>query len=213
MAAARSHRENTLVLSKARKKPATKARPKENAALSGRDQGKEWGGQSDATALAEATTLANRRLVAELVQRLVEPETAQKDEATVDRAVNLLDLIDRKLERRDRERQEKIKQLEEEANIPSQLDFRQGIIFITGTKRADRAETNFIEYLLCKGVLTCPPDAMKEELLRLPDVATLDWLALKRRVGFSKDELLGHRSWFKLWARLRPAVRKVRGPP
>jgi hypothetical protein len=202
-------------LSKPKKKPATKVRPKEGAALSGRDQEKERSEQPDASTVAGAIfakpSWHDPDRVSRVTLRFV--ELGAEDEAAVDRAIKLLDLIDRKTLDRENERAEEIKRLEEEANIRSHFDFRQGIIFITGTQRPDRAEANFIEYLLCKGVLTCPPDDVKEELLRLPDVATLDWLALKRRGGFSKHELLGHRSWFKLWTRLRPAVRKVRGPP
>ena len=176
MAAARSHRENTLPLSEPKKKPATKARPtsakpprKENPALSGRDQGKERSEQPDASAVAEATIFAKPSWhdpdrVSRVTLHFV--TLGAEDEAAVDRAIKLLDLIDQKTLARKKERAEEIKRLEEEANTPSHLDFRQGVVFITGQGRPDRAEVNFSEYLVCWTCSFVPIDDMKEEVAR-----------------------------------------------
>ena len=136
-----------------------------------------------------------------------------EDEAAVDRAIKLLDLIDQKTLARKKERAEEIKRLEEEANTPSHLDFRQGVVFITGTARPDRAEANFVEYLVCWNLLVCPIDDMKEEVarsLRGLNQAMGGYLERKKHEGFGKAELLSLQATFRVWVALRPGVRKLR---
>lgn len=203
-------------MSKPKKKPATKARPKENAALSGRDQGKERSEQPDASAVAEATIFAKPSWhdpdrVAKVTLRFV--TLGVEDEAAVDRALKLLDLIDRKTLAREKERAEEIKRLEEEANTPSHLDFRHGVVFITGQQRPDRAEANFVEYLVCWNLLVCPIDDMKEEAarsLRGLNQAMGSYLERKKHEGFDKAELLSLQATFRVWLHPRPGVRKLR---
>ena len=218
MAAARSHRKNTSRLSRPKKKPA-KARSKrrEGPTLSRPDPERESGGQADATAVAEATTFADRQpswhdraLRAAIAFGFI--MQAAEDEAAVDHAIKLLDLIDQNTSAHEREREGEIKRLRGEANIPSHLDFREGVVFIAGTQRPDRAEDNFIEYLLCWNLLVCPYDDMRAEVLSFPardsNEATGSYLERKKHEGFSKAELSNLRTTFRFWVVLRPGVKR-----
>jgi hypothetical protein len=197
-------------LSKPRKKPATKARfqRKEGVALP-RDPEQESGERPDAPALAEPSTIAKSSWhdpdrVAKVTLWFV--KLGADDEAAVDRAIKLVDLIDRKISERDR-------RPTEEATIPGLLDFRTGVVFITGTKRTKRAEANFIEYLVCREMMVCPRDEMREEAsrsLRGLDEATAGYLERKKEEGFFKAELTDLRSNFELWRIARPGIRALR---
>jgi hypothetical protein len=213
VAAARSHREDTSPLSKSTRKPATKASPKENAALLGRDQGKDRSEQPNVSAATEATIFAKPSWhdpdrVAKIALRFITVEA--EDEAAVDRAIKLLDLIDRKTLAREKQRAKEIK---EEANTPSHLNFRRGVVFITGRQRPDRAESLFIEYLLCWPVFLCPVEDREKEIsrsLRGPNEEQVRYLERKKYEGFSKAELAYHRDVYRGTARFRSAVKKHR---
>ena len=207
MAAARSHRKNTTRLSRPKKKPAkARSQRREGPTVSRADQEREPGGQADATAVAEATTFADRQpswhdraLKAAIAFGFI--TLGAEDEAAVDHAIKLLDLVDQKTSARD------------EANIPSHLEFRQGVVFITGTQRTDRAEANFVEYLVCWNLLVCPYDNMEEEVARSLgglNEAMAGYLERKKHEGFSRVELSSLRTTFGFWVALRPGVRKLR---
>jgi hypothetical protein len=207
-------------LRKPKKKPTTKARSqrKKVPSLSRPAPKEEPGGRPDAPALAEATTFANRRpswhdraLVLESVFRFI--RLGVEDEAAVDHAIDLLDLIDRKILAREKERAEEIKRFEEEANIPEHLDFRRGAVFITGQQRRERAERNFIEFLRCWNLFVCPIDDIEEEISRSQrglNEEQVRYLERKKLEGFSREELSGLRAIFKVTAGIRSKAKKHR---
>jgi hypothetical protein len=202
-------------LSKPRRKPATAARyqRKEDVASSPNPE-QESGGGRDAPAFIGASTVAKPSWhdpdrVVKVTLWLI--KLGAEDEAAVGRAIRLLDLIDRKILAREKERAEEIKRFEEEAHIPEHLDFRRGAVFITGQQRPDRAEPNFIEFLRCWNLFVCPIDDMEEEISRSQrglNEEQVRYLERKKLEGFSRDELSRLRAICKATAGIRSQAKK-----
>ena len=136
-----------------------------------------------------------------------------EDEAAVDRAIKLLDLIDRKTLAREKERAERSSGLGTKPIFQATWTSARGSFLSLG-RRGRTAQKPTSSNILFVGIcLFVPYDNMEEEVARSLgglNEAMAGYLERKKHEGFSRAELSSLRTTFGFWVALRPGVRKLR---